>query len=170
MGTFCSKLEHSPSSPKNHERHQPSTDKLAWSNNEKQVTTLVKIPPMANWPTSTQPNLVTDMDISRRSSMRTEDDFMDGASVRKMSNASASTGSTQVEEHFHYHRLSYQQSTDKEYFPVEMTTGRDTLESTILSDFSWMQRPTNTFPVPSGKQQTNKENVIHYIMRYVMNG
>ncbi|KAG2180699.1 hypothetical protein INT44_003706 [Umbelopsis vinacea] len=166
MGTFCSKLELPPLSPKSHERHPLSNDdKSARFNNEKQVTTLVKIPPMANWPTST---IATDLDTSRRSSMRTEDDFMDGASIRKMSNASASSGSTQVEEHFHYHRLSLQQ--DKEYFPVEMTTGGDMLESTILSDFSWMQRPSNTFPVPSGKQQTNKENVIHYIMRYVMNG
>ncbi|KAH8554163.1 hypothetical protein BGW37DRAFT_555061 [Umbelopsis sp. PMI_123] len=96
---------------------------------------------------------------------------MDGASVRKMSNASAtSSGSTQVEEYFHYHRLSYQQSTERKFFPVEMTTEAHMFDSTILSDFSWMQRPANIFPVPTGKQQTCKDNVIHYIMRYIMNG
>ena len=97
---------------------------------------------------------------------------MDGASERKLSDASASSNNTRVEEYCHYvTRLGYPQHGGKQYFPVEKIA----LDDNVLgrpgsADFSWMQRPQNTFPVPTGKQQTDMENVIHYIMRYVMNG
>ncbi|GAB5590264.1 hypothetical protein Unana1_05164 [Umbelopsis nana] len=107
------------------------------------------------------------MDMSSRSSMRTEEDFMDGASIRKLSDASASSiSSTRVEEYCHYNRLSYQPSEDSQCYPVEITLGDHTFDAASLPNFSWMQRPVNNFNVPTGKRQTERENLIHYVMRY----
>lgn len=171
MGTCCSRLEQERKPlPKNNTQMLHPTQMLETPNTENQVATLVKIPPMASWPTPN--NLASSMmDMSSRSSMRTEEDFMDGASIRKLSDASASSiSSTRVEEYCHYNRLSYQPSEDSQCYPVEITLGDHTFDAASLPNFSWMQRPVNNFNVPTGKRQTERENLIHYVMRYVMNG
>lgn len=172
MGLCCSKSEEEQKSqfPQRIPPSLHATEMLEWPNTGNQMTALVKIPPMASWPT--QINCA--IDVSCRSSMRTEEEFMDGASVRKLSDASAmSSSSTRVDDYCDYNednRLSYQQSTDKESYPVEITVSDSMLDPARLPDFSWMQRPVNTYPVPTGRKQTEKENLIHYVMRYVMNG
>ncbi|KAJ2956740.1 hypothetical protein NQZ79_g7452 [Umbelopsis isabellina] len=171
MGACCSNLEEEQHISFNEEK--PSSDDLhAIETFERHRTpSLVRIPPVASWPTHS--HFASSMvDTSCRSSMKTEEDFMDGASERKLSNASgSSSNSTRVDEYCHYGiRSTLSQQGSKEYFPVEITLSDDMNDPSILADFSWMQRPVNTFPVPMGKQQTDRENVIHYIMRYVMNG
>ncbi|KAG2174340.1 hypothetical protein INT43_004363 [Umbelopsis isabellina] len=171
MGACCSSQEE--------EQHISFSEQKPSSNDLHAIETferhrtpsLVRIPPVASWPTHS--HFASSMvDTSCRSSMKTEEDFMDGASERKLSNASgSSSNSTRVDEYCHYGiRSTLSQPGSKEYFPVEITLGDDMNDPSILADFSWMQRPVNTFPVPMGKHQTDRDNVVHYIMRYVMNG
>lgn len=171
MGVCCSNLEDEQNTSLNEKK--PSSDDLHTIETFERHRTpsLVRIPPMASWPT--QSHFASSMvDTSCRSSMKTEEDFMDGASERKLSNASGSSSvSTRVDEYCHYGiRSTLSQSGSKEYFPVEITLSDEMNDPSILADFSWMQRPVNIFSVPMGKHQTDRDNVIHYIMRYVMNG